>query len=126
MATLYCVILAGGLGSRLWPLSREAFPKQNFKVNDDKTLFQQTFLRMSNLVDDKNIITTTNVKHASAIREQLNKIQEKFGRKLNYKMLTEPDFRNTASALALATKYIEEKDVEILREWRYSPETWVK
>ena len=109
MATLYCVILAGGLGSRLWPLSREAFPKQNFKVNDDKTLFQQTFLRMANLVDDKNIITTTNVKHASAIREQLNQLQEKFGRKLNYKMLTEPDFRNTASALALATKYINEQ-----------------
>ena len=109
MATLYCVILAGGLGSRLWPLSREAFPKQNFKVNDDKTLFQQTFLRMANLVDDKNIITTTNVKHASAIREQLNQLQEKFGRKLNYKMLTEPDFKNTASALTLATKYINEQ-----------------
>ena len=109
MATLYCVILAGGSGSRLWPLSREAFPKQNFKVNDDKTLFQQTFLRMVNLVDDKNIITTTNVKHASAIREQLNKIQEKFGRKLNYKMLTEPDFKNTAAALTLATKYINEQ-----------------
>ena len=109
MATLYCVILAGGLGSRLWPLSRAAFPKQNFKINDDKTLFQQTFLRMANLVDDKNIITTTNVKHSGAIREQLKEIQEKFGRKLSYKMLTEPDFRNTASALTLASKYINEK-----------------
>ena len=108
MATLYCVILAGGLGSRLWPLSRAACPKQGFKINDDKTLLQQTFLRMANLVDDKNIITTTNVKHASAVREQLNQLQEKFGRKLNYKMLTEPDFKNTASALMLATKYINE------------------
>ncbi len=106
MTTLYCVILAGGAGSRLWPLSRTAYPKQNFKFDNDYSLFQQTFLRLARVADDKNIITATNVKHLSVIKEQLNIIKEKFGRKLDYKIISEPEFRNTASALAISVKYI--------------------
>ena len=71
MTELYSVILAGGLGSRLWPLSRHMQPKQMFKTEDNITLFQQTFLRIASVVDDKRIITATNVKHSSDIKEQL-------------------------------------------------------
>ena len=63
VASLYCIILAGGSGSRLWPVSREMFPKQMFKLDEEYTLFQKTFLNIANLVDDKNIITTINIKY---------------------------------------------------------------
>ncbi len=106
MTRLYSIILAGGSGSRLWPLSREMFPKQMFKFNDDYTLFQKTFLNLANFVDDKNIITVTNVKYVSQIKDQLKVLQEKFGRKSEYKMLTEPVARNTAAAIALSAKYV--------------------
>lgn len=109
MTTLYSIILAGGSGSRLWPLSREMFPKQMFKLDDDYTLFQKTFLNLSNLVDDKNIITTTNVKFASQIKEQLKQLQEKYCRKYEYKVLSEPIFRNTAPTIAMGVKYIRDK-----------------
>ena len=109
VASVYCIILAGGSGSRLWPVSREMFPKQMFKLDEEYTLFQKTFLNIANLVDDKNIITTTNIKYASAIKEQLKVLQEKFCRKNEYKLLTEPIFRNTAPAMSIAVKYIQDK-----------------
>ena len=108
MAKLFSVILAGGSGSRLWPLSRETYPKQMFKLDDEYTLFQQTFLRVASVIDDKNIITSANVKHSSAIKEQLKVLQEKFCRKSEYTIITEPICKNTAPALAIAVKYIAE------------------
>ena len=107
MATVFSVILAGGSGSRLWPLSRETYPKQMFKLDDEYTLFQQTFLRLASVIDDKNIITCANMKHASAIKEQLKTLQEKFSRQKEYKLLTEPLSKNTAPALTLSVKYIQ-------------------
>ena len=107
MTAIYSVILAGGAGSRLWPLSRETYPKQMFKLDDEYTLFQKTFLRVASLIDDKNIVTATNVKHSSAINEQLKELKEKFSRKSDYKVITEPLIKNTAPALLLASKYIE-------------------
>ncbi len=106
MSKLYSVILAGGSGSRLWPLSREMHPKQLLKMSDDYTLFQSTFLRLIGEVDDKNIITVTNIKHESAVRQQLGELKEKFCRQGDYKVLTEPVSKNTAPAVALAVKYI--------------------
>lgn len=108
MSVLYSVILAGGLGSKLWPLSREMQPKQLFKFNDENTLFQKTFLQLAGLVDDKNIITTTNVKYSSTVKQELKYLQEKFCRKQEYTLLTEPVSKNTAPALTLAVKYISE------------------
>ena len=64
MSQLFCIILAGGSGSRLWPVSRNAFPKQMLKIDDEYTLFQRTFLNAANVVNDKNIITAVNVKYA--------------------------------------------------------------
>lgn len=109
MTILYSVILAGGAGKRLWPLSREMFPKQMLKFDGEYTLFQRTFLNIATIIDDKNIITTTNVKYISAIKEQLNALKEKFSRKTDYKVLSEPIFKNTAPALSMAVKYISDK-----------------
>lgn len=106
MSNLYSVILAGGSGSRLWPLSREMHPKQLLKMNDDYTLFQSTFLRLIHDVDDKNIISITNIKHESIVKQQLNEIKEKFCRESDYKVITEPVSKNTAPAIALSVKYI--------------------
>ena len=87
MTSVYCIILAGGSGSRLWPVSREFFPKQMFKIDEDYTLFQKTFLNIANFIDDKNIVTATNVKYVSAMKEQLKVLQEKFYRKTEYKIV---------------------------------------
>ncbi|MBQ9245740.1 mannose-1-phosphate guanylyltransferase/mannose-6-phosphate isomerase [bacterium] len=106
MTSVYCIIMAGGSGSRLWPVSREMFPKQMFKIDGDNTLFQRTFLNISNFIDDKNIVTATNIKYVSAIKEQLKILQNKFSRKNEYKIVSEPISRNTAPCIALAVKYI--------------------
>lgn len=106
MSNFYSVILAGGSGSRLWPLSREMHPKHLMKMNDDYTLFQSTFLRLICDFDDKNIISITNIKHESAVKQQLNELRDKFCRDCEYKVLTEPVSKNTAPAIALSVKYI--------------------
>ena len=103
---LYALILAGGSGSRLWPMSRELYPKQLLKLNGENTLFESTFLRLIDNIDDKNIISITNVKHEPGVRMQLKKLKDKFFRNDDYKIITEPIGRNTAPAIALATKYI--------------------
>ena len=107
VSNVYAVILAGGSGSRLWPLSRELHPKQLMKIEGDYTLFQSAFIRLVNCVDDKNILSITNVKLESQVKAQLKEMQEKFCRKSSYRVITEPECRNTAPAIALAIKYIE-------------------
>ena len=56
---MYGLILAGGSGSRLWPLSRDLYPKQLQNICESKSLLQETFLRLKEFIDEKNIITTT-------------------------------------------------------------------
>ncbi len=107
VSDLYAVILAGGSGTRLWPLSRELHPKQLMKIEGDYTLFQSAFIRLVNSVDDKNILSVTNVKLESQVKSQLVEMQEKFCRKSNYRVITEPECRGTAPAIALSIKYIE-------------------
>lgn len=103
---LFALILAGGSGSRLWPMSRDLYPKQLLKLNQDKCLFESTFLRLVENFDDKNIISITNIKHEPGVRIQLKELKDKFCRKEDYKIITEPLGRNTAPAIALAIKYI--------------------
>ena len=103
---LYALILAGGSGSRLWPMSRELYPKQLLKLNQENTLFQSTFLRLIEIFDDKNIISITNIKHEPGVKVQLKELQEKFCRTEDYKIITEPIGRNTAPAIAISLKYI--------------------
>lgn len=107
VSNIYAVILAGGSGSRLWPLSREVHPKQLMKIDYNYTLFQAAFMRLINCVDDKNILSVTNVKLESQVKNQLKEMQEKFCRKSSYRIITEPEGKNTAPAIALSVKFIE-------------------
>lgn len=100
---MFGIILAGGSGSRLWPLSRELYPKQLLNINADKSLLQSTFERLKGLMSDENIVSVTNVKHTSNVKLQLENLSK------NVTVLSEPLAKNTAPAIALATKFIQQK-----------------
>ena len=100
------LILAGGSGSRLWPLSRDLYPKQLLNLDTDKSLLQQTFIRLNTFCDAKDIVTITNIKHLSDIKLQLNKID-----KSNI-TIGEPLGKNTAPAIACALEYFKQQSNE--------------
>ena len=100
---MYGIILAGGSGSRLWPLSRELYPKQLLNLNSDKSLLQTTFERLKFCMPAENILSITNTKHTSNVRMQLGALTE------SPVVLAEPVSKNTAPAIALAAKYIMQK-----------------
>lgn len=99
MDNLYAVIMAGGSGTRFWPLSREAMPKQLLRIDGGETLIQQTIARVSPLVPADRIYIVTNKNHAEQIRFQVPEI-----RKENY--IIEPVAKNTAAAIGLAAIHI--------------------
>ncbi len=91
------VILAGGSGSRLWPLSRKHYPKQLLKLFGDSTMLQQTLLRLNGVSDLGEPIVVCNEEHRFMVAEQLHEIGQ-----TRASILLEPVARNTAPALALA------------------------
>lgn len=100
---MYGIILAGGSGSRLWPLSRELHPKQLFNLNSEKSLLQSAFEHLKACMPEENIVSITNTKHSSNVRLQLSKLTK------SPVIISEPVAKNTAPAIALATKYISQK-----------------
>lgn len=99
---MYGLILAGGSGSRLWPLSRELYPKQLLNIQASESLLQSTFLRLKEYIDPSEIISMTGVKHLSNVKYQLSSIAK------DPVVLSEPISKNTAPAIILGTKYITE------------------
>ncbi len=91
------VILAGGSGSRLWPLSRQQMPKQFLALDGDASLLQTTIDRLSTVIDAKNVLIVTQESHAKG---------EAYHALLPYQTLFEPVGRNTAPAIALAAAYL--------------------
>lgn len=92
----YCVMLAGGMGRRLWPVSRERLPKQFIDFfGVGRTQLQQTFDRFARLLPANHIFVSTNEEYAALIREQLPELPER-------NVLLEPIFRNTAPSVAWA------------------------
>ena len=92
------LILAGGSGSRLWPASRNSFPKQFQSLYSEKSLFQETLLRLRGL-DTSEPIVVVNQEHTFIAQEQLNELN------LKGKILIEPESRNTAPAVCLGAHY---------------------
>lgn len=95
------VILAGGGGTRLWPLSREHYPKQFLKLFDDKTLLQNTLLRLHGLKTNLEVIDPViicNEAHRFLVAEQSAQISRNINR-----IILEPKGRNTAPALTIAS-----------------------
>ena len=96
----YCVIMAGGQGTRLWPMSRKAFPKQfQDPMGCGKTLLQQTFERYARIVPSENIIISTNVDYKSIVKKQLPDVNEQ-------QIVCEPVFRGTAPSIAYLACHI--------------------
>ena len=114
MTKITSVILCGGSGTRLWPLSRQHFPKQFFKLVGDATLFQQSISRAVALRDYgiqiEEILIVTNENHRFLVLEQLDEL------KLNVptRILLEPEPKNTAPALSLAALAAQETNVDSL------------
>ena len=94
----HAVILAGGSGTRLWPLSRTLFPKQLLALSGDMTLLQQTLDRVLKAYAPENVWVVTNEEHVFEVRSQIRAINPS----LDGHVLAEPLARNTLPAILLA------------------------
>ena len=90
------LILAGGGGTRLWPLSRRNYPKQFLKISSDKSLLQQTAERLLKVMTLDDLVVVTNTKYKFYVKSDLPDIKH---------LIFEPAGRNTAPATALGVKY---------------------
>ncbi len=100
------VILAGGSGTRLWPLSRRCFPKQFLKIGDDETLLQKTAGRLLSRVSPEDLVVITNEEYRFHVRAQLEHL---YREPEDGHIICEPVGRNTAPAIALTIKYFMER-----------------
>ena len=98
----YCVIMAGGIGTRFWPYSRKSKPKQFLDFfGTGQTLLQLTFERYSKIIPTENIFIITNTQYEELVKEQLPALKEN-------QILLEPTRRNTAPCIAMASMRIQE------------------
>lgn len=103
----YAVIMAGGTGTRLWPLSRKAQPKQFHALISSKTLLGETFDRVSEIVPKKNIYISTTKQYQSIILKTLPGVTQD-------RLIIEPAPRGTAPAITLVAQTILNKDPQAL------------
>ena len=102
----YCVIMAGGTGSRFWPLSKISHPKQFVDIlGSGKTLLQQTFARFENICPKENIFIVTNAQHKEIVFEQVPELNKS-------RILFEPSSRGTAPCIAYACRIIQKINPE--------------
>lgn len=108
MSLIQPIIMAGGTGSRLWPLSRDLMPKQFLKLDGDTTMLQATVLRLHGLGTLPPLVIC-NEEHRFIAAEQMRQIKQ-----LNHNIMLEPVGRNTAPAIALAAMTAVKKDQDPL------------
>lgn len=99
------MIMAGGRGTRLWPVSRQNKPKQFQKLVSDKTMLQETFERLAKIYEEKDIYVSTNKEHISEVEKELPTLPPE-------NILAEPQARGTASCVAYACAVIAARDGE--------------
>ena len=102
---LYAVIMAGGVGSRFWPSSRRAHPKQFLDVFGEASMIQNTFARLQPLVPAERVFVVTNEAYADKTREHLPAVPAA-------NILAEPVARNTAPCVALAAARLHALDAD--------------
>lgn len=101
MDNTYCVIMAGGIGSRFWPLSKSTMPKQFLDIlGTGRTLLQQTFDRLSKVCHTEHFFVVTSVDYKDLVVKQLPELNES-------QILLEPLRRNTAPCVAYASYKIQ-------------------
>lgn len=104
----YAIIMAGGVGSRFWPVSTPEFPKQfHDMLGTGETLIQKTFTRLSQLIPKENILILTNDKYAEIVQEQLPMIDSE-------QIVLEPEMRNTAPCILYASMKIKKMNPNAL------------
>lgn len=103
MPTVYCVIMAGGVGTRFWPRSREKTPKQLLEIVNRGTMIQNTVRRVSELIEPQNILVVTNKVQKAAVAKQLPSVPPE-------NIIVEPLGRNTAPCIGLAALFIRRMD----------------
>ena len=104
---LHPVIFAGGSGTRLWPLSREFFPKPFLSITGAHTMFQETVLRLDGIDDMARPIVVCNEEHRFLVAEQARRID-----RMPQSILLEPVGRNTAPAMTLAALALEDQALD--------------
>lgn len=107
-AKIVPVLLAGGAGSRLWPLSRQAFPKQFHALAGARTLLQETALRVADPTRFERLIVVANAEHRFIVAEQLRSAAR------DALIVLEPVARNTAAAVAVAAFLARRSDPDAL------------
>ncbi len=105
------VILCGGAGSRLWPVSRELHPKPFIRLADGQSLLQKAFLRGAQLPDVAQILTVTNRELFFKTKDEFRAVNQD---RLPISFLLEPVARNTAAAVAAAALHVAEKQPEAM------------
>ncbi len=104
---VYAVIMAGGVGARFWPKSREKQPKQLLKIFNEKSLIQNTVSRLEGIVEKENIFIVTNKIQKPGIVEQLPGIPEQ-------NVIEEPFGKNTAACIGLASVLVEKNNEDAI------------
>lgn len=100
----YAIIMAGGVGSRFWPVSTPEFPKQfHDMLGTGETLIQKTFSRLSQLIPKENILILSNEKYFDILKDQLPVITDE-------QIVLEPDMRNTAPCILYASLKVKKKN----------------
>ena len=110
MGKIQPVILAGGTGSRLWPLSRELYPKQLLRLTSNTSLLQATLLRIKDLPEIMPPVIVVGEKHRFITKNQVEEL-ECFD---NYSILLEPVGKNTAPAICGAAEFCRQQGEDVV------------
>jgi mannose-1-phosphate guanylyltransferase len=100
----YIIIMAGGIGTRFWPISKKSFPKQFMDIlGTGQSLITQTYKRFAHFIPKENIYIVANTDYTSLIKEHIPDIQDQ-------QILSEPMGKNTAPCIAFASYFIKQKN----------------